>query len=190
MDESISEVILKIIETKQPKNVTELVHFVQEQVNASLDDITREVKNLQQKGLVTLEELTTPTNRLSDFLSSRKNTWFWFTIGLTFLAFISIMFFSESGALLSYLRYAFGFILAVFLPGYCLTEALFPRKNSMDEIERFTFSVGLSFAVTALVGLFLSFTFGLTLTTALVTLGFIVILLALVAFKRKSKVEE
>ena len=191
MDESISKVILRIIETKQPKNVKELVQFVQEQVNASLDDITREVKNLQQKGLVKLEELTTPTNRLSDFLSSRKNTWFWFTIGLTFLAFISIIFFPESGTLLSYLRYAFGFILAVFLPGYCLTEALFPRKNSMDEIERFTFSIGLSFAVTALVGLFLSFTpFGLTMTTALLTLGFVVISLALVALKRKCKSEE
>jgi hypothetical protein len=191
LDESISEVILKIIETKQPKNVKELVQFVQEQVNASLDAITREVKNLQQKGLVTLEESTTPTNRLSDFLSFRKNAWFWFTIGLTFLAIVSIIFFPESGALLSYLRYAFGFILAAFLPGYCLTEALFPRKNSMDEIERLTFSVGLSFAVTALVGLFLSFTpFGLTLTTALLTLGFVVIFLALVAFKRKYKSEE
>ena len=72
-----------------------------------------------------------------------------------------------------------------------MTETLFPRKNSMDEIERFTFSIGLSFAVTALVGLFLSFTpFGLTLTTALVTLGSIVIILAIVALNRKYKAEE
>jgi uncharacterized membrane protein len=85
----------------------------------------------------------------------------------------------------------FGFILASFLPGYCLTEVLFPRKSAMDEIERFTFSVGLSFAVTALVGLFLSFTpFGLTFTTALVTLGFFIIVLALIAYMRKSKAGE
>ena len=191
LDESLSKVILKVIETKQPKDVKELVQFVEEQVDASFDDITREVKNLQQKGLVTMEESTTPTNRLSDFLSSRKNIWFWGTISLTILAFISILFFPESGTPLSYLRYAFGFILAAFLPGYCLTETLFPRKSSMDEIERFTFSVGLSFAVTALVGLFLSFTpFGLTLTTALATLGFFVIALAVAAFRRKSKIDK
>jgi len=191
MGESLDNVILKVLKTKRPKNVKELVHFVQEQVSASLDDITREVKNLQREGLVTLEESTTPTNRLSDFLSSRKNVWFWFSISLTLLAFISILFFPESGTPLSYLRYAFGFLFAVFLPGYCLTEALFPRRNSMDEIERFTFSVGLSFAITALVGLFLSFTpFGLTLTTALLTLGSIVIVLALVGFQRKRKAEE
>ena len=72
-----------------------------------------------------------------------------------------------------------------------LTETLFPRRNSMDEIERFTLSVGLSFAVTSLVGLFLSLTpFGLTLTTALLSLGSIVIVLSLVALNRKYKAEE
>jgi len=187
----LDEVILKIVQAKQPKNVRELVQLVQEQVDASLDDIASEVKDLQQKGLLILEEPTAPAHRFSDFLSSRKSLWFWVTICLTLFAFISILFFPETGTPLSYLRYAFGFILAVFLPGYCLTETLFPRKNSMDEIERFTFSIGLSFAVTALVGLFLSFTpFGLTLTTALLTLGSIVIFLALVALNRRYKAED
>ena len=188
---SLDKIILKIVETKQPKNVRELVQLVQEQVDANLEGITREIKDLQQKGLLVLEEPKTPTNRFIDFLSSRKTLWFWVTICLTLLAFLSILFFPETGTPLSYLRYAFGFIFAFFLPGYCLTETLFPRKNSIDEIERFTFSVGLSFAVTALVGLFLSFTpFGLTLTTALLALGSIVIVLALVALNRKYKAEE
>ena len=187
----LAEVILKIVQAKQPKNVRELVQLVQEQVDANLDEITREVKDLQNKGLIVLEEPTTPTPHFSDFLSSRKSLWFWVTICLTLLAFISILFFPETGTPLSYLRYAFGFVLAVFLPGYCLVETLFPRKNSMDEIERVTFSVGLSFAITALVGLFLGFTpFGLTLTTALLTLGSVVIVLALVALSRKYKAGE
>ena len=151
---SLDKLILKIVETNQPKNVRELVQLVQEQVDANLEDITGEIKDLQQKGLLVLEESTTPTIHFSDFLSSRKSLWFWVTICLTLFAFISIIFFPETGTPLSYLRYAFGFVLAVFLPGYCLTETLFPRKNSMDEIERFTFSVGLSFAVTALVVFF------------------------------------
>ena len=191
LDDSLSKVILKLIETKQPKDLEELVQFVQKQGSASSEDITREVKNLQQKGLITLEVSETPMNRLNDLLSSRKNIWFWVTISLTLLAFVSILFFPGSWTPLSYLRYAFGFIFAAFLPGYCLTQTLFPRENSMDEIQRLTFSIGLSFAVTALVGLFLSFSpFRLTLTTALLTLGSIVIILALVAFKRKCKTEE
>ena len=137
-------------------------------------------------------EAKRPRNSRNGFLNSffsRKSLWFWVIISLTLLAFISILLFQESGTPLSYVRYAFGFVFAVFLPGYCLNEALFPKKNSMDEIERFTFSVGLSFAVTALVGLFLSFTpFGLTLATALLTLGSIVIFMALVALERKYRV--
>ena len=79
-------------------------------------------------------------------------------------------------------------ILVAFLPGYCLTETLFPKKDALDLIERFTFSIGLSFAVTALVGLFLSFTpFGLILETALSALGSLVIVLAVVALIRKYK---
>jgi uncharacterized membrane protein len=77
-----------------------------------------------------------------------------------------------------------------FLPGYCLTETLFPKKISLDIIERIAFSIGLSFAVTALVGLFLSFSsLGLTLRTALPTLGSLVIILALTALIRKYKLQ-
>jgi uncharacterized membrane protein len=190
---SLGKVILEIVETKNPKNVRELVQLVQEQVEASLNDVVKEVKNLQRNGLVVLEELeesTTPRHNFINLMSSKKSLWFWMIVSLAFLAFVSIIFFPETGTPLSYVRYAFGFILAVFLPGYCLTETLFPRKNSIDEIERLTYSVGLSFAVTALVGLFLSLTpFGLTLTTALLTLGSIVVVLALVALNRKYKAE-
>jgi len=189
--ESLDKLILKIVKIKQPKNVRELVQLVQEQVDANLEDITGEVKDLRQKGLLVLEEATTPTIYFIDFLSSKKSLWFWVIICLTLFAFVSILFFPETGTPLSYLRYAFGFVLAVFLPGYCLTQTLFPRKKSLDEIERFTFSVGLSFAVTALIGLFLGFTpFGLTLTTALLTLGSVVIVLAIFALNRKYKAEE
>lgn len=188
MNESLGKSILKITETGQQKNVKDLVLLVRSQFATGLEGIKRVVKNLQQRRLTVIEEPKTPANRYTAFLSSRKNLWLWVVIGLTLLALVSILFFPESGTPLSYARYAFGFVLAVFLPGYCLTKALFPRNNSMDEIERFTFSVGLSFAVTALTGLFLSFSpFGLTLTTTLLTLSSIVIILSLIALKRNAE---
>ncbi len=158
----------------------------------SFKNIKKEVKksNLKKRVLIVLES-TTHVNWLSVLAPSRKNSWFWFTIGFTVLALLSIILLPESGTPLSYLRYVFGFVLAAFLPGYCLTQALFPKKTSIDEIERFAFSIGLSFAVTALVGLFLSFTpFRLTLTTALLTLDLVIVFLAIVALQRKSKSEE
>jgi len=188
--QSLETVILDILETKQPGNVKELVQLVQKQADATLEDIKKEVKNLQRKGLVLLEEPTRHKENLISFLSPRNSRWFWILIGTSILSFVSILLIPETGTPLSYLRYIFAFVLVAFLPGYCLTETLFPREDALDIIERLTFSIGLSFAVTALVGLFLSFTpIGLTLATALPALGSLVIVLAIVALIRKYKTQ-
>lgn len=187
---TLETTILDILEHKQPKTVGELVQLVQEQVDAALEDIEKEVKRLHQKGLVFLEEPTPQKENFTNFLSSSISHWFWLVIILSLLSFVSIIFVPETGTPLSYLRYIFGFVLVAFLPGYCLTETLFPKVVVMDIIERFTFSIGLSFAITALVALFLSFTpFGMTLSTTLPTLGFLVIVLAIVALIRKYKAQ-
>jgi uncharacterized membrane protein len=116
--------------------------------------------------------------------------WFWIVIVLSILSFASIMLLPETGTPLSYIRYVFAFVLVAFLPGYCLTETLFPKEATLDVIERITFSIGLSFAITALVGLFLSFTpIGLTLPTTLPALGSVVIVLAVLALVRKYKTQ-
>jgi hypothetical protein len=187
---SLETVILDILEAKQPRNVKELVQLVQEQADANLDDIEKTVKNLQRKGLVELEEPTRHTENFSSFLSPRNSRWFWITIGTSILSFISILFIPETGTPLSYVRYIFAFIFVAFLPGYCLTETLFPEEDALDMIERLTFSIGLSFAVTALVGLFLSFSsLSLTLGTALPALGSLVIVLAVFALIRKYRMQ-
>ena len=186
---TLQETILDVLEQKQPRTVRELVQLVQEQVDTTLEDIEKEVKRLHKKGLVLLEEPKQKENFVS-LLSPRRSRWFWLVIILSLLSFVSIIFIPETGTPLSYLRYIFGFVLVAFLPGYCLNETLFPRNDTMDIIERFTFSIGLSFVITALVALFLSFTpFGLTLATALPALGSFVIVLAIVALIRKYKAE-
>ena len=188
---SLDAIILDILETKQPENVKELVELVQEQVDANLEDIEKEVKSLHRKGLISIEEPTGHKQNFISFLSPRSSIWFWIIIAISLLSFVSIMLISGTETPLSYLRYIFGLILVAFLPGYCLTETLFPRAAALDIIERFTFSIGLSFAITAVVALFLSFTpIGLTLATALPTLGSLVIVLATIALIKKYKVEQ
>jgi len=189
----IADIILEIVETKQPKTVKDLVELVQKQAGtASIAEITAEIKNLQQKHLITLEAQAAPSAKgLPDSLLSKNNIWFWATLALAFLTFASVLLVPAEGTPLSYVRYLFGFIFVVFLPGYCLTETLFPKKDALDIIERMTLSVGLSFAVTALIGLFLSFTpIGLTLPTALSTLSLLVLVFALAAFSRKYAIDK
>jgi predicted Zn-ribbon and HTH transcriptional regulator len=188
---SLEKDILDVLETKGPGTVKKLVELVQEQVDdATVEDIKKEVKRLHREGLLMLEDPTAPKDFIS-FLTHKKTIWFWIVIGISLISFLSIVFIPETGTPLSYVRYLFGFILAAFLPGYCLNEALFPREDTIDLIERITFSIGLSFALTALVALFLSFTpLLLTLPTTLPALGSLVIALAIVALIRKYKIQK
>src|SRR6266705_2796807 len=68
-------------------------------------------------------------------------------------------------------------LLILFVPGYVLMAALFPRAKEIDWIERVALSLGLSIAVVPLLALLLNFTpFGIRfgpviVTTTLFTVG-------------------
>ena len=184
----LESVILDLLETENPENVEQLVHLVQNQVDASLDEIKTEIKKLHKKGLVSLEEPTRKKLNFMQFLSGKNNYWFWIILAVSILSFVSIVFIPENQIPASYIRYVFAFVLVAFLPGYCLTKTLFPKQTTLDQIERITFSIGLSFALTTLMGLFLSFSsLGLTLATTLPALTFTVVVLAVLALLRTYK---
>jgi uncharacterized membrane protein len=86
------------------------------------------------------------------------------------------------------IRYVLGFVFVVFLPGYCLVNILFLGKNRLDPVETMVLSVALSFGVAGLVGLFLGLSpIGIAFTSITVSLGVIVLILAVVAYVRKTR---
>jgi uncharacterized membrane protein len=56
------------------------------------------------------------------------------------------------------IRIIYALPLVIFIPGYCLTAALFPNNKDIDRIERFALSIGLSIIIVPLIGLTLNFT--------------------------------
>ena len=79
-------------------------------------------------------------------------------------------------------RVVLGLLLVLFLPGYSLVAALFPRRDDLDGIERIALSFGLSIAVVPLIGLALNYTpFGIRLVPVLLGLSLFTVLLAVVA---------
>ena len=88
-------------------------------------------------------------------------------------------------------RFVVGFVFVVFVPGYCLINILFLGQNRLDPVEMVVLSVALSFGLAGLVGLFLGLSpIGLSFGTITVSLGAIVLVLAVVAFFRKSQVPQ
>ncbi|MCK4736007.1 MAG: DUF1616 domain-containing protein [Methanophagales archaeon] len=92
---------------------------------------------------------------------------------------------------ISPIRIILGLPLVLFLPGYSLIAALFPRKDDLDGIERVALSFGLSIALTPLLGLALNYTpFGIRLSPVLIVLSVFTISLAMGAYVRRSRIPE
>ena len=92
---------------------------------------------------------------------------------------------------ISPIRIILGLPLVLFLPGYALIAALFPRKDDLDGIERVALSFGLSIAITPLLGLALNYTpFGIRLTPVLIVLSVFTIALAIGAYVRRSRISK
>lgn len=90
------------------------------------------------------------------------------------------------------LRIIVGFPLVLFLPGYSLICALFPKKNEMDGIEKIALSIGLSIAVVVIIGLVLNYTpGGIRLGPILLAISsFTLVLAALTTARRETTVTE
>lgn len=84
---------------------------------------------------------------------------------------------------LSIIRAVLGLILVLFIPGFALVLALYPRKEDLETVERIALSSVLSIALTMLMALFLDMGLGIDYTDLnMVTALVIFTLLCLVAW--------
>jgi uncharacterized membrane protein len=83
-------------------------------------------------------------------------------------------------------RIPLGLLMVLFVPGYTLIAALFPKKADLEGIERTALSFGLSIAVVPLIGLGLNYTpWGIRLTPVVVSLAIFTIAMAAAAYWRR-----
>jgi uncharacterized membrane protein len=85
-------------------------------------------------------------------------------------------------------RIPLGLLMVLFVPGYSLIAALFPKIADLDGIERVALSFGLSIAVVPLIGLGLNYTpWGIRLVPVAVSLAIFTISMAAVAHVRRTR---
>ena len=105
---------------------------------------------------------------------------------ITFLTIISIYVPAISKTLL---KPMLGLLFILFIPGYTLIAALFPKKQDLDNIERLALSFGMSLAISPLIGLALNYTpFGIKLNPIVISLTIFTIIMVLVSYIRRRKV--
>jgi hypothetical protein len=162
--------------------LSRLVKDLSDELSHKPDKIISEIIRLQAEKKILIRESTT-YGRFTDYLFSPMSMWFW-EAALATLISLSLIFASSGSAL--FLRFVFGGLMVLFLPGYALVGLIYSKKDNLDYLTRVTFSFALSLAITTLNGLVLNFTpFGITLFAVALSLGVVTIgLLLLTAFRR------
>ena len=89
------------------------------------------------------------------------------------------------------LRIILGIPFILFFPGYVVTSALFPRRNSLDGIERVALSFGLSIAITPLIGIILNYTqWGIALYPLIISQGIFIVIVSVIAWYKRKRLHE
>jgi hypothetical protein len=163
--------------------IPELVEKLVKDKGLKFKDASKTVYILWKKGDLTLSEQTPPSN-LWSFAFNLESLWFWAITTLVTFTMLTVFFVQTSPLL--YLRYVLGGIFILFLPGFMLISALYPRAGEIDGLERLALSIGLSLAIVPLVGLALNYTpWGITLTPIMISLTILAEALAIGALIRK-----
>lgn len=102
------------------------------------------------------------------------------------ITFISIIVIPEN----IYIRIILAIPVVLFIPGYVLMAALFPRRDGLDITERIVLSFGLSIVIIPLLGLLLNFTFGINLVSMFVILCTYTVIFILITVYRRKRLSE
>jgi uncharacterized membrane protein len=154
-----------------------------------IDAVAHEIMALQDEGLIELSEYKKCETFLQ-YMVSANSVWFLgsiatiaVTLALVFVPLYLLSFFSEP---VVYLRYFFGSVLVLFLPGYSLMEALFVKKSSFDDLTKYALSFVMSLALVTLISLVLGVSpIGLETLPITVSVALFTIILLFIALKRK-----
>lgn len=102
------------------------------------------------------------------------------------VTFISVIVISEN----VYIKTILAIPMILFVSGYLLMAALFPRKDDLGMVERISLSLGLSIVTVSILGLLLNFTFGIRLIPILITLCVYTIVLIFITINIRKRLSE
>lgn len=89
------------------------------------------------------------------------------------------------------LRIGLGLLFVIFVPGYTLLSAVFPKRDDLSGIERLALSFGLSISAVPLIGLILNYTpWGIKLYPTLISITLFIMVTSAISWYRQRKLPE
>jgi hypothetical protein len=193
--ETIRELVLETLRTRRFSTVQGVVKALRTSgvpENTTLGiirDLAREGKVLLNLPGAPEEAVMTPVSSVWTYLRSTLAWDLWFTLLFLTLGLVTTIGVPVEMFPLVILRWIFGGLLLVFVPGFAFIRALFPFERYIDQWERVALSCGLSIALAVLVAFGLNFTpWGITLIPTAAVLAGITVISILMATLRRARV--
>ncbi len=188
---SLDRSIIKILSNEHPKTVKELIKLVRFKNDVSEQEIIERILLLQDKGKIVLSDQLPLNFTLKNYMLSVHSYWYLVIVALaattTTLILANLGRAPIVGHILIYIRYLFGSIFVLFLPGYSFIKALFPMKE-IDNVERAALSIGTSLALVAMNALIINYTpWGISTTPLTLSLLILTLTLSTLAVLREHK---
>jgi hypothetical protein len=164
-EKELDQTILEIITKQKPKTVQQLVALAKTRLAVSEDSIVRGVLRLQNEGKIGFEKTYSQAPKLAAYLRTQEALWYWLTMGAAIATVAIVYTIPEDFYPWVYMRYVFGAIFILWLPGYSFVKALFPKEfliqtaqKSLDAVVRVALSFVMSLALVPIAGFLLNYT--------------------------------
>jgi len=184
VDKRIAKALLDAAKKNPSPSVEALVKEEAGSLGVARHDVAKHLYLLWMDGELQLVNPQPPSS-LTQYAKSFYSLWFW---ALTLLIAVtgSAIYLLPQIPPYVYFRYVVGSLFVLYLPGFTLIEALYPKREDLEPLERLALSIGLSLALVPLVGLVLNYTpWGIRLDPIFLSLAFLTIALGTVAVARK-----
>jgi len=176
--------MLGIIEKTGGGSVLELVESAAGRLGVERYEAARLLYRLKDLGYIRILDANPPKSLPRYFFSSHV-IWFWL-LASSVMATCILIYITPHTPPFTYLRYLFGSLFVLYLPGAALIELLYPKPSDLSQLERLALSIGLSLALVPLVGLILNYTpWGIRLDPVFASLSLLTLGLAAGAVARK-----
>ena len=124
----------------------------------------------------------------SSYLKSKNARWFWLVSFFAIMTIILVNWIPENSIPLVYIRYIFGGVFILWLPGYTFIKTLFPKKE-LDIFEQIAFGVGMSLALVPSVVLLLNYSsWGINTNSVTLSLLVFTMIFAILSIIREYKI--
>lgn len=180
---NLEEVVKKVARERKGARLSEFIKEVASKAKISYDRASYYTYLAWKKGIIDILPEKLPKTFPQYFLSVES---LWFHILFVFVVSTILLALYVTKPPLIYLRYVFGSLYVLYVPGAVLLEALYPRGEELEPLERLALSIGLSLALVPLVGLILNYTpWGIRLVPIIISLALLTLSLAIIALYRK-----